>query len=55
MDNAPYHSKEHNKVPSKYATKKEIIDWFQANSISARCLKKENIFVSTNNTQEAQR
>jgi hypothetical protein len=29
MDNAPYHSKENNKTPSKYATKTEMITGFR--------------------------
>jgi ADP-glucose pyrophosphorylase len=31
MDNAPYHSTEHNKPPDKYANKQDMVDWLQAN------------------------
>ncbi|XP_046687431.1 uncharacterized protein LOC124373082 [Homalodisca vitripennis] len=33
MDNAPYHCHQENKAPTKYAVKKEMIDWLQSNNI----------------------
>nr|XP_034194883.1 uncharacterized protein LOC117611096 [Osmia lignaria] len=33
MDNAPYHSTQINKPPSKYARKSEMIDWFIRNDV----------------------
>ncbi|XP_050311514.1 uncharacterized protein LOC126747064 [Anthonomus grandis grandis] len=34
FDNAPYHSVQENKVPTKSSTKKTMIDWLTANGIS---------------------
>ncbi|GBM34011.1 hypothetical protein AVEN_166443-1 [Araneus ventricosus] len=33
MDNAPYHTKVENPTPTKYSTKKEMIDWLTKNSV----------------------